>query len=109
MNGCLLLEYRCRAKGCLLLRVWQTPEGPAWQAPGRALSNRGALARDLEQTALGVGETGRLDDCPPLLWLPLICRHVNESAWLFDIRADLADATPGRPVRALWPRDIPGH
>lgn len=48
----LLAEYRCRAKGCLLLRVWQTPNGPEFVAPAHRLSDRYTLARHLERSAL---------------------------------------------------------
>jgi len=62
--------------------------------------------RGLQQAALTVGETGWLDDCSPLLWLPLTCDHADESAWVFNIRSDLAGATPGKPTRVLCPRDM---
>lgn len=110
----LLLEYRCRAKGCLLLRVWQTPGGPQFLVSGHRLSDRYTLARHLERLALAAGHSsetpetpgdwiGQLDEQPALLWLPLMCGHVRETAWIFAIRKDVAGAAPGRPKRILWP------
>jgi hypothetical protein len=106
----LLLEYRCRARGCLLLKVWQTPNGPEFAAPGRRLSDRYTFARRLEQAAIGelVGAqdgmwAGRLDDCPVLMWIPLACDHVTVTIWISAIREHLVGRTPGQPARILWP------
>jgi integrase len=48
VKSSLLVEYRCRAKGCLLLLVWQTPDGPEFVAPGHRLSDRYTWIRHLE-------------------------------------------------------------
>ncbi|GFG66889.1 hypothetical protein MKUB_43790 [Mycobacterium kubicae] len=121
-RGAVLLEYRCRAKGCLLLQIWQTPDGPKFRAPANRVSGRYGLARNVERSALtgewaempgweGPGapaETsdwvGWLADYPPeFAWLRLVCTHVDETAWVRDLHADLAGASPGRPVRILRP------
>jgi hypothetical protein len=103
VNSALLLEYRCRAKGCLLLRVWQTPKGPEYLAPGHRLSR---LYR-INETEDWVG---RLDDYPEVLpWLPLACDHVRGLLRVFDIRKEAAGATPGSPLRVLWPPKNLGH
>jgi hypothetical protein len=100
VRGVLLVEYRCRAKGCLLLRVWQTPNGPEFLASGYRLSNRYTLAgREGETWDWG----GRLDDYPATLWVPLMCNHVTERTCVSEIRRDLAGRTPGNPTRILWP------
>jgi hypothetical protein len=112
----LLLEYRCREKGCLLLHVWQSPNGPEFLAPGHRLSGRYRFARELEQMAFaemagqGGGWIGRLDDYPIpwAQWVPLTCGHVELTALMSEIRGDLA-VHPGRPRPILWPRNTPGH
>ena len=96
VKSSLLVEYRCRAKGCLLLRVWQTPHGPEFVAPGRQLSSRYALARTMVRINITGGEmfrnwAGRLDDWPELPLL-LMCEHVIETARAYDIRRDLEEA-----------------
>ena len=45
--GALLTEYRCKRRGCLLLRVWQTPKGPEFFAPPAGLPNWYATAGQL--------------------------------------------------------------
>jgi hypothetical protein len=117
VKGALLLEYRCRANGCLLLHVWQTPNGPEFFAPDHRLSDRYTLARHFERLALTEMEgeggvwAGRLDDYYPYpwaRWVPLTCTHVRVSTFMSTIREDLADR-PGRPIPILWPRDTPTH
>ncbi len=43
VKGSLLAEYRCK-RGCLLLHVWQSPNGPEFFAPGGRVSDHYALA-----------------------------------------------------------------
>jgi hypothetical protein len=46
VKSSLLVEYRCRAKGCLLLRVWQTPDGLQFTAPAhQSVENYSGFAR----------------------------------------------------------------
>jgi hypothetical protein len=116
VKGSMLVEYRCRKKGCLLLHVWQTSNGPEFFAPGGRVSDRYALARQFDWLApdrIAPGKTGdragRLND--PVIavrWLWLICEHVMYSIWVRDIRRDFAGRTPGSPVRIFLPRDTPG-
>jgi hypothetical protein len=104
----LLVEYRCRAKGCVLLRVWQTPPGPQFIAPGHRLSDRWTRIRHLAKR-LSVGGTewpddgGRLHDEQGLV---LVCNHVTDYVLTYKIRRDIDGATPGRPMRVLWPPDM---
>jgi hypothetical protein len=116
VTAALLLEYRCRARGCLLLKVWQTPNGPEFFAPGRGLSRRYAWVRRAELDILDDGDgrqqhgedggdhVGRLDDLHPWLSsIPLACGHVHLTAWTWNIREDIAGRKPGQPARILWP------
>ena len=113
MSGSLLVVYRCRTKGCLLLQVSQTPDGLEYDAPGHRLSDHYTRIRDLETGGREYDEIlspprppirGRLDESAPP-GLQLLCNHVNEWASTTDVRRDMQGATPGRPVRVLWPRD----
>ena len=106
MSGSLLVEYRCRTKGCLLLRVSQTPDGLEYYAPGHRLSDRYTRIRDLETEIMSGREyieilrpprapvRGRLDESAPP-GLQLMCNHVNEWALTTDIRRDIDGATTG--------------
>jgi hypothetical protein len=125
VKGSLLVEYRCRARKCILLRVWETPNGPEFFArdrqsdaiysmlnshdliddPGRQMSPGGMTP------ARGVGpgqvHAGRLDDHTETKWVPLWCDHVRESALISAIRRDIAGGAPGRPKTVLVPIDTP--
>jgi hypothetical protein len=117
VSGSLLVVYRCRPKGCLLLRVSQTPDGPQFYAPAHRLSDRYTRIRDLETEVMSgrnyieiLGPPrapirGRLDESAPP-GLQLMCNHVNEWASTTNIRRDIDRATPGRATRVLWPRDM---
>ena len=115
MKGCLLLEYRC-AQGCLLLRVWQTPNGRELVAPAHR-RGRHELVRFLERAIAryfwdgtlreddGGALVGRLDERWWVgMWLPLTCKHRRVETSMFAIAEDLAGATPGQPRRIMWPR-----
>lgn len=111
----LLVEYRC-AKKCLLLHVWSTPEGALYYRPavdisagmqqrtgatevGRVPERGGAIA-DLdagqwvwitdEQERNGIGVN----------WLLIGCTHCLGLRFpVATIKTDIADATPGHPVK----------
>ena len=111
VNAGLLVEYRCRAKGCLLLRVWQTPNGLELLAPSSQGSDR-VTAYHLERLAAeGVairGESVPIDDYPP--WVLLACDHVLETVRESTITEDAAAGRPGNPTRILWSlSDTDGH
>lgn len=115
MTGALLVEYRCRAKGDLLLHVWRAPRGLEFFAPNRRLSDRfntagqflwlGFNRRNDRETG---DRAGTLDDLSNTLqeggWLWLLCEHVMESVWVEDIRQQAAGAVPGRPASMFLPR-----
>jgi hypothetical protein len=126
VKGSLLVEYRCRVRKCLLLRVWETPNGPEFFARDRqsdgiySLLNSYDLIDDpgrrvppggVGPPARGVGPgqvfAGRLDDHPETKWVPLWCDHVRESALISAIRRDIKGRTPGRPKTVLVPIDTP--
>lgn len=110
----LLAEYRCRAKGCLLLRIWQSPNGPEFFAPSARVSDQNTSAGQWHW--LGFNRTdpnktgdraGHLDSLASLQrggWLWLLCDHVKEAVWVRDIRQDIAGQTPGKPTRVVLPR-----
>ena len=110
----LLAEYRCRTKGCLLLRVWQAPRGLEFYAPAARVSDQYTSAGQwhwLGFNRTGLNKTGDragcLDDVASLQgggWLWLLCEHVKESLWIRDVRRDLAEVTPGLPAKVFIPR-----
>lgn len=117
----LVAEYRCRTKGCLLLHVWQSPNGLEFYAPAARVSNRYTSASQWHWLGLNRSKdnktgdrAGRLDDLARLQaggWLWLLCEHVKESLWVRDIRRVTADVQPGRPVQVFLPLaagDTPG-
>lgn len=109
----LLAEYRCRARGCLLLRVWQSPDGPQWSKPRRRLSPLYALLRDFHDAGvLGAAmpaSGGRLDDCAGHVTIPVGCAHTRDRLRVADIRRDIDKRTPGRPARIPMGADTPTH
>ena len=112
----LLAEYRCRARGCLLLHVWQTPMGPEFFAPGGRVSDRYEAAQQFDWPGRGreaSDKSGtrahRLND--PVIgpkWLWLLCDHVKQHVFVRDIRQELA-SQPGKPTRIFLPQDTPGR
>jgi hypothetical protein len=109
-----LLEYRCRPKGCLLLRVWQTPEGRRFWTPTPKLSGRAAPVRDLARILMDGHDPVLADPVLAhpdswLLSLRLMCHHVDRPIWFDQLRRDLEGRTPGRPAIILWPPDDTPH
>ncbi|MDI9629574.1 MAG: hypothetical protein QM286_13720 [Acidobacteriota bacterium] len=107
----LLVEYRCAAKQCLLLRAWNSPLGPATYQPPYILTPERNLALS---SASGRGanttdgnnhwrERGGLwsytDDWGNSLGILLACRHVYVSVLASDIHRDILAGAPGSPVR----------
>lgn len=89
----LLVEYRCRAKGCLLLAVWQTPNGPEWSTPRP--SSFDEWGRITGRYTEGLEATGRLADLP---WSVLLkCQHTYDEVFGDVVRAEAASRTPGKP------------
>ncbi|VBA60524.1 hypothetical protein [Mycobacterium attenuatum] len=121
----LLVEYRC-AKGCLLLHVWNTPGGAAYYRPGINISEN-------MHRRTGASEVGRIPEMGGLV----ACFDDSDWVWVTDeqertgigsnyltigckhclglrfpaktIKADVAAATPGDPVRVrdFWARPKP--
>lgn len=111
----LLVEYRC-AKGHLLLHVWNTPDGAAYYRPAVDISTKmhqrtgaseagripemGGLVADMEdsewvwvtdeQERTGVGQNCLVIGCKHCLGLRFPAA---------TIKADVAAATPGNPVK----------
>jgi hypothetical protein len=110
----LLVEYRCRTKGCLLLHVWQAPKGMEFFAPAARVSDQYSSAGQWlwlgynRDDANKTGDrAGALDDLAGLQaggWLWLLCEHVKESVWTREIRQDAADRVPGQPASIFMPR-----
>jgi hypothetical protein len=110
----LLVEYRCRTKGCLLLHVWQAPKGLEFFAPAARVSDRFTSAGQWHWLGFnrdGQKKTGdragSLDEVARLQaggWLWLLCEHVNKSMWVHDIRRDAAGRDPGQPAEIFIPR-----
>lgn len=112
------LEYRCSRKGCLLLKVWQTPNGPEFFAPSRGLPDWYATAGQLHWPSFDRDESGdktgpragRLSN--PIfdgLFLWLFCDHLRGVLWTRDIQRDLKGRIPGKRARINLPRDTPGQ
>lgn len=107
----LLVEYHCAAKNCLLLRIWQSPHGPAFFRPAYTLTPERNLARSneagranntsdgfnrwKESAARWVSATGVKDQ---MGWT-MNCRHVDAHVRVAEIDKDLAAAIAGQPVR----------
>jgi hypothetical protein len=108
-NAALLAEYRCRTKGCLLLRVWQTPTGPEWSKPKRRLSGLYAMLRDFHDAGVaGVAmpaSAGQLDGCAAHTTVPVACEHVRDRLRIGDIRQAITGRTPDRPARIALSAD----
>ncbi|HRD10507.1 MAG TPA: hypothetical protein PLI79_01465 [Mycobacterium sp.] len=111
----LLAEYRCRKRGCLLLHVWQSPNGLEFFAPASSVSGRFTSAGQWHWLGMNrsrdnkTGDrAGRIDDLAEMLqaggWLWLLCEHVKVALWVKDIRADAAGGKPGEPVKVFLPR-----
>lgn len=114
VKGALLAEYRCRTKGCLLLHVWQSPNGLEFFAPAARVSDQYTSAGQWHWLGMNrradnkTGDrAGRIDDLARLQaggWLWLLCEHAKEVLWTREIRADTAAARPGRAVKVIVPR-----
>lgn len=111
----LLVEYRCRKKGCLLLHVWQAPKGLEFFAPAARVSDQFVsagqwhwLGYNREDEKKTGDRAGRLDEVAARLqsggWLWLMCEHVKESMWVRDIRQDAASGQLGQPTTGFFPR-----
>lgn len=110
----MLAEYRCRTKGCLLLRVWNSPNGPEFFAPAARVSDQYTEAGQWHWLGFNRDDpnktgdrAGRLDDLASLQrggWLWLLCEHVKEPMWRSEILRDLAEREPGKPARIFIPR-----
>lgn len=111
----MLAEYRCSAKGCLLLRVWNSPNGEEFYAPAARVSGRYSTAgqfnwlgfnrTDANKTGDRAGRVADID-IPGNLggWIWLLCEHVKEPLRLNEFRRDSASAAPGAPVKVFIPR-----
>jgi hypothetical protein len=115
LHPLLLVEYRC-AKGCLLLHVWNTPEGAVYYRPAVHISE--SMSR-----RTGCAEVGRIPELGGVVadfeesewiwisdeqertgaganWLLIGCRHcVGMRFRAATIKADVGAAGPGNPVR----------
>lgn len=108
----LLVEYRC-ARGCLLLHVFASPDGPRYYRPALRVS-------DSMRTRTGIAEPTRIPEAAGLLaelsseqWVwgdaenavHIGCRHcIGLRFPAASVKADAAAATPGNPVRnhSFW-------
>jgi hypothetical protein len=114
VDDSLLAVYRCRRKGCVLLKVWNAPRGQEFFAPAARIADRNLTARQWHWLGFNRADerhtgdrAGRLDDLARLQaggWFWLVCEHVKESVWLREIRQDFAGSRPGVPVSIFIPR-----
>lgn len=110
----LLAEYRCRERGCLLLRIWQSPNGPEFFAPSARVSDQNTSAGQWHWLGFNRSDAnktgdraGRIEDLTTLQrggWLWLLCGHVKEAVWVADMRRDYASSRPGQPAKVFLPR-----
>ncbi|WP_370499772.1 hypothetical protein NWT09_22170 [Mycolicibacterium sp. jd] len=110
----MLAEYRCRVKGCLLLRVWNSPNGPEFFAPAARVSDQytsagqwhwlGFNRADTNKTGDRAGRVAELASLQLGGWLWLLCEHVKESVRTREILHDFAGVEPGNPARVFIPR-----
>jgi len=105
----LLLDYRC-PQGCLLLHVWQSPDGRMFYLPRHQLSTSKNTAETHELARQHRTEDGdrkwparggNFDDlldftrADPDVGLLLNCRHLRRSVTVARVDADTSN-TPGR-------------
>ena len=116
----LLIEYRCPGR-CLLLRVWNSPDGRFWYTPRYRLSPHKAISDTAESARKKRTEDGfrmwrarggsfdeLLDDFshdPRSGGLTLTCDHVREDVLTDQLAGDAARGMPGHPTARL----IHGH
>lgn len=106
----LLVDIRCKSRGCLLLHVWRAPLGVCFYKPPHKLSTRrnqaasnesGRKANTVDGDNHWRGYGGVLDDLRgwgPQCSMPVQCDHVDRALPAEDL-LDLADnAAPGRPA-----------
>ncbi len=122
----LLAEYRCHAKrGCLLLHVWQTPQGRFWYTPRYKLSPRltesdtteSAREKRTDDGGRWLPRAGSLDGLLDFFanesetdsgevvvtsysdegGLPVTCKHVRSTVAVAEL-AEAAAAVPGQPL-----------
>lgn len=105
VKASLLAEYRCNTAGCLLIHVWQAPGGIEFFAPERRLSDGYDYARAIEaKFDSNYQRAGRLE-FGVFVKIQVLCTHTSDLAFSFELWRDIADRTPGKPVRILLPRD----
>lgn len=106
----LLVEYHCAQRGCLLLRVWASPYGPAFHKPPYVLSAERNLASSnadgrANNTTDGFNRWKGATDVwvdvkeDPRFGWSLNCRHVAVTVSAADIQTDIETASPGEPIR----------
>jgi hypothetical protein len=122
LRSVLLVEYRC-PKGCLLLHVWNTPDGRLYYQPRYQLSQSKAETDTVESARMKRTEDGfrvwksRGGDFDELIdffefdpeqgGLSMNCDHVREAVVLSgQLAAHARAATPGRPTRHTVTRNV---
>ena len=127
----LLAEYRCRTKKqepCLLLHVWQAPQGRFWYTPRYKLSARltksdtaeSAREKRTDDGGRWLPRAGSLDDLLEFFanesetetgelvvtsysdegGLPVTCKHFRSTVGVAAL-AEAAATVPGQPVKAF--------
>lgn len=116
----LLAEYRCRER-CLLLHIWQTPQGRNYYQPPYRLSptvtdsetvESARAKRTVDGSRRWRERAGSLDELidfadglePKSVGLTVTCDHVRETVAAEELADTVAHATPGRPAKVLLPR-----
>ncbi len=107
LRSVLLVEYRC-ARGCLLLHVFASPDGPRYYRPALRVSERMQFRTGMAEVGRVPESAGLLDDLESAQWVwgdaqnsvLLGCPHcIGVHFPAATVKADAAAATPGSPVK----------
>lgn len=113
IRAALVVEYRCRRRGCLLLHIWRSPQGLMFYQPPYKNSPRlndatssasGRAKNTVDGARRWRSRAGNLDrvrgwDVP--MGLAVACDHVSQTVET-DILLALADsARPGKETRRV--------
>jgi hypothetical protein len=123
LRSVLVLEYRCGhdRPGCLLLHVWNTPQGRLYYLPRYRLSPKTATTEVAESARRKRTEdgfrvlrsrAGSFDEiladyaCEPDSGLPMNCEHLRNVNVMFErLAADAEQGQPGRHAARRVARD----
>ncbi|CUR54664.1 hypothetical protein NOCA2210014 [metagenome] len=108
----LLAEWRC-ARGCLLIHVWQSPQGPLFYLPRYKQSRERNTERSVpsaraKNTLDGdriwkprAGELVALEEFGATVGMDIQCDHLDPQVFTGAELLGLISDTPGRPLRRV--------